>query len=92
MTIIEAMVQLRNDLKLWVANNLREKVSKDEIFEGTDGTANGKAGLVPTPESTDEKTYLCSSGEWMSPDTDEIYDTYRDKQLSAVLDNVYEYP
>jgi hypothetical protein len=27
--IIEAMKQLRDDLKLWVANNLREKVDKD---------------------------------------------------------------
>lgn len=90
MNIIEAMKQLRDDLKLWVANNLREKVSKDEIFAGTNGEADGVSGLVPAPESTDEKTYLCSSGEWMTPDTDEIYDTYRDKQLSAVLDNVYE--
>ena len=29
MTIIEAMKQLRDDLKLWVAYNLREKVDKD---------------------------------------------------------------
>ena len=29
MNIIEAMKQLRDDLKLWVANNLREKVDKD---------------------------------------------------------------
>lgn len=30
MTIIEALVQLRNDLKLWVANNLRMKVDKED--------------------------------------------------------------
>lgn len=29
MTIIEALVQLRNDLKLWVTNNLRVKVDKN---------------------------------------------------------------
>ena len=29
MTIIEALVQLRNDLKLWVANNLRVKLNKN---------------------------------------------------------------
>ena len=30
MNIIEALVKLRNDLKLWVANNLRVKVDKEE--------------------------------------------------------------
>ena len=30
MTIIEALVKLRNDLKLWVANNLRTKVDKED--------------------------------------------------------------
>ena len=30
MTIIEALVQLRNDLKLWVSNNLRMKVDKED--------------------------------------------------------------
>ena len=30
MTIIEALVQLRNDLKLWVTNNLRTKVDKED--------------------------------------------------------------
>lgn len=30
MTIIEALVRLRNDLKLWVANNLRMKVDKED--------------------------------------------------------------
>ena len=29
MTIIEALVKLRNDLKLWVANNLRVKLDKN---------------------------------------------------------------
>lgn len=29
MTIIEALVRLRNDLKLWVANNLRTKLDKN---------------------------------------------------------------
>lgn len=29
MTILEALVQLRNDLKLWVANNLRTKLDKN---------------------------------------------------------------
>jgi hypothetical protein len=29
MNIIEALVQLRNDLKLWVANNLRVKLDKN---------------------------------------------------------------
>jgi hypothetical protein len=29
MTIIEAMIQLRNDLKLWVTNNLRVKMDKN---------------------------------------------------------------
>lgn len=29
MTIIEALVQLRNDLKLWVTNNLRVKMDKN---------------------------------------------------------------
>ncbi len=29
MNIIEALVQLRNDLKLWVANNLRIKLDKN---------------------------------------------------------------
>lgn len=31
MTIIEALVQLRNDLKLWVANNLRVKADKEYV-------------------------------------------------------------
>lgn len=31
MTILEAMKQLRDDLKLWVTNNLRVKVDKEEI-------------------------------------------------------------
>ena len=30
MTILEALVKLRNDLKLWVANNLRMKVDKED--------------------------------------------------------------
>ena len=30
MTIIEALVRLRNDLKLWVTNNLRTKVDKED--------------------------------------------------------------
>jgi hypothetical protein len=30
MTIIEAIVQLRNDIRLWVSNNLRTKVDKEE--------------------------------------------------------------
>lgn len=29
MNIIEALVKLRNDLKLWVANNLRVKLDKN---------------------------------------------------------------
>ena len=31
MTIIEALVRLRNDLKTWVANNLRTKADKTEV-------------------------------------------------------------
>lgn len=30
MTILEALVQLRDDLKLWVINNLRTKVDKQD--------------------------------------------------------------
>ncbi len=36
MTILEALIRLRNDLKLWVANNLRVKADKkDPIIIGT---------------------------------------------------------
>ena len=31
MNILEALVQLRNDLKTWVSNNLRTKVDKEEV-------------------------------------------------------------
>lgn len=31
MNIIEALVKLRNDLKLWVANNLRVKADKEDL-------------------------------------------------------------
>lgn len=34
MTIIEALVQLRDDLKLWVTNNLRTKANKATTLEG----------------------------------------------------------
>ena len=47
MTIIEALVRLRNDLKLWVANNLRMKVDKED----------GK-GLSSNDYTTEEKTKL----------------------------------
>lgn len=47
MTIIEALVQLRNDLKLWVTNNLRVKVDKEE----------GK-GLSSNDFTTEEKEKL----------------------------------
>lgn len=39
MNIIEALLQLRNDLKLWVANNLRVKMDKeDALFYTIDET------------------------------------------------------
>ena len=39
MNIIEALVRLRNDLKLWVANNLRVKMDKkDALFYTIDKT------------------------------------------------------
>lgn len=47
MTIIEALVRLRNDLKLWVANNLRMKVDKED----------GK-GLSSNDFTTEEKEKL----------------------------------
>jgi hypothetical protein len=49
MTIIEALVQLRNDLKLWVINNLRVKVDKED----------GK-GLSSNDFTTEEKEKLAS--------------------------------
>lgn len=47
MTIIEALIQLRNDLKLWVTNNLRTKVDKED----------GK-GLSSCDFTTEEKNKL----------------------------------
>lgn len=47
MTIIEALVQLRDDLKLWVINNLRMKVDKED----------GK-GLSSNDYTTEEKEKL----------------------------------
>lgn len=49
MTIIEVLVQLRDDLKLWVTNNLRTKVDKEE----------GK-GLSSNDFTTEEKEKLAS--------------------------------
>ena len=40
MTIIEALVQLRNDLKLWVANNIRALNSKIEALEHKTASTN----------------------------------------------------
>ena len=40
MTIIEALVQLRNDLKLWVTNNLRVKADKIYVDEQLETKAN----------------------------------------------------
>ena len=67
MTIIEALVRLRNDLKLWVANNLRTKVDKDTL-----GVADGVATLdnagkvpvaqIPTYEHLHPETQTQTSG------------------------------
>lgn len=48
MTIIEALVQLRNDLKLWVTNNLRTKVDKEDgkMLSSNDFTTEEKEKLA----------------------------------------------
>lgn len=55
MTIIEALVQLRNDLKLWVTNNLRVKVDKED----------GK-GLSSNDYTTEEKEKLAGIEDQIS--------------------------
>lgn len=57
MTIIEALVQLRNDLKLWVTNNLRTKVDK------VDGM-----GLSTNDFTTEEKEKLAA----LDPDATKV--------------------
>lgn len=73
MTIIEALVQLRNDLKLWVTNNLRVKMDKnlgaeksgEFLFVNTDGNI----------ETTDIATLQELIGEGFEAVSNETIDT-----------------
>lgn len=50
MTILEALIQLRNDLKLWVANNLKTKQNKNlgTNNEGKILSVNAEGEIEPT--------------------------------------------
>ena len=46
MTIVEAFIQLRDDMKTWVTNNLILKASKDDTGELADLATTDKTSLV----------------------------------------------
>ena len=60
MNIIEALVQLRNDLKLWVANNLRTKLDKNLGAEesGKYLTVDAEGNIVATSEIVSDGTEI----------------------------------
>lgn len=42
-------------------------------FEGTDGTFNGKSGIVPAPLEGDGNKFLCSDGTWKEAGGDDYF-------------------
>ena len=62
MTIIEALVQLRNDLKLWVANNIRALNSKIEALEHKTASTNLVVEATQTGEDADGNILLTLVG------------------------------
>ena len=85
MTIIEALIQLRNDLKLWVANNIRALNSKIEALEHKTASTNlvikaqsGKDadgnGIVTLIDSTfEEMETAANAGRMITLNIDNIF-------------------
>lgn len=45
MTILEALIQLRDDIKLWCINNFNQKLNKDDIISSTTDLTAGSSAL-----------------------------------------------
>lgn len=85
MTIIEAMIQLRNDLKLWVTNNLRVKMDKNL---GTDNAgkvlAVDEEGNVVASEKSLENI---KETFYINVDKDGVADKTRDEVADLLIGN-----
>lgn len=95
MTIIEALVKLRNDLKLWVANNLRVKLDKNLGVEakhkilGADVEGNVTPTNITWGESTE--TVILEEQEFTPfSKTLEVYAlVLNDMSLGLIVDERY---
>lgn len=62
MTILEALIQLRNDIKLWCANNFNKKLNKnlgsEENGKFLTVDANGDVSTVKVDATVDELNYM----------------------------------
>lgn len=74
MTVIEALVQLRDDIKLWVANNLRTKVDK-EIGKGlssNDYTDAEKEKVANAISADDDVVFVFDGGKAPTEEPEEV--------------------
>ncbi len=46
MTILEALIQLRDDIKVWCINNFNQKLNKNDIISSTTDLTAGSSTLT----------------------------------------------
>ena len=87
-TVVNGQVIALSDKVGWYydMNNTRREIPTS-VFSGCTDVADGTAGLVPGPETTDAGKFLSSNGTWASLGLD---DYVTDTELNTVLEHLVE--
>lgn len=92
MTILEALVRLRNDIKLWVTNNLNTKMNKNLGVEesGNFLSVDSNGDVIPTNIEVSNVTNLQSSLDGKA-NTEHTHTMDQIDELQTTLNNALQY-
>ena len=92
MTILQALIQLRNDLKLWVTNNLNVKMNKNlgEKESGKFLSVDSNGDVITTKIEVSNITNLQSSLDGKA-NTEHTHTMDQIDELQTTLNNALQY-